>query len=429
MGTARVRFELSEPDIRTPAWGKYLQTIPVFNFRPHRKTSIRLDYERNAFTLDNQSSVIRVVDYGGESKIGMRMGFTIFRRDQVAAFRAMLAAARGKAVSFYIPSFTHDIVPRRDIRAVDGYIEAVPTGFFEAMARPHPTRWLIAVQLKGEDEPLYRAITNIIPIYDRIDRDWVVKVQSREETFVDTNGIFSKLGGPRLYPVLAGGMHVAIFSGSTGEFIGQFGYEIGWDETWEDPLPPDGELPAALLRWAANVTQLTDLLNSLQADSTIVIHTGPHFAALYSNWLTPGLTAAIERCGGSAEVLQNLKVCGNYMLLGTPDLGAGKGIERRAGETDYAHSDQDDIEYLVELQNGRPIAIEGEPRVPIVAERFVLDAPLPAIAVDEVERISFVTQARLDQDSVEIEHVTAGSHAIKVPLVVRQFYNRRIREM
>lgn len=425
VGTTSVRFELSEPDIRTPAWGRYFEDIPVFTFKPNRRTPIQLEYSRNSYVLDNNTSAIRVTDLSGESKIGMRMAFTIFQRPNVAAFRSMLAAARGRAASFYLPSFTRDILPRKPIIPSDGYIESHPVGFHAAMARPHPTRWKIMIEPADGGEPLFREVTNIVPVHRRVDRSYQVRVQSRPETIITSNGIFPAGGGFRLYSVLSGGMHVAIFSGSTGEFIGQFGFAIGWEDEWIDPVPPEEELPAAEARWAANVESLTALLNSLLPDSTIVIHTGPHFAALMPNWLTPDLIAAIERCGGTQEALENIKLCGNYMLLGVPELGAGKGIERRSGDTNHAHSSDDDINFLVELQNGRPIAIEGEPRVPLVAERFVLDSPLPYMDVDDIERISFISLARLDQDAVEIRHVTAGSYAAEVSLVARQHFNRR----
>jgi hypothetical protein len=60
-------------------------------------------------------------------------------------------------------------------------------------------------------------------------------------------------------------------------------------------------------------------------------------------------------------------------------------------------------------------------------DRFRLDAVLPALTRSQIARISFVSEARFDQDSFEIQHVSNTSVAIKTACVIRQLGERRMR--
>lgn len=416
VGIAQVRFELTMPDVWAPSWGDYIGDVPMFQFRPDRKQDIQLDYTRKSFLLDNSAGVIQVTDWSGEPKIGMKMGFTFFGRDRVTAFRRMLAAARGRAVEFYTPTFTHDIVPRADIDGSTPYLEAQPMGYTETMTRPQPTRLIIMVEPADGSAPIYRNIVNVEPVFERVLRDYVFRYTSLHgggEYVPITgqgNGIYRLSGGNRLYELVSG-FNLTAFDGSTGLPV--------WHDTFEitalDPVQVEQARDA-----------LIATLNALTPDLVIVLHTARHFNGGANPWeeiFTPELIAAIQRCGGTAATLANFKTCAGYMLLGVPGIGTGRGIERYAGEIDYDPAAT--IEYVFRLHNGRPIAIEGVPDEKLIGERFTLDDPLPAMTRAEIGRISFTTPARLDQDSVELHHVTSGSRAVETSLVLRQFLNRR----
>jgi hypothetical protein len=76
-------------------------------------------------------------------------------------------------------------------------------------------------------------------------------------------------------------------------------------------------------------TTLTDYLNSLTPSVIVVIATWDE----PQNNVTAGLIAAIKRCGGSSNFPSFINLRGAYVLLGIPDIGQGKGIERYKGDT------------------------------------------------------------------------------------------------
>jgi hypothetical protein len=81
-------------------------------------------------------------------------------------------------------------------------------------------------------------------------------------------------------------------------------------------------------------TTLTNYLNSLTPSVIVVIATWdePKYDG-GSNPLPAGLIAAIKRCGGSSNFPSFINLRGAYVLLGIPDIGQGKGIERYKGDT------------------------------------------------------------------------------------------------
>jgi hypothetical protein len=61
-----------------------------------------------------------------------------------------------------------------------------------------------------------------------------------------------------------------------------------------------------------------------------------------------------------------------------------------------------------------------------VAEMLSLDVQLPEMDMSEVKRVSFVTEARFNQDAFEILHKTNQQAAVDVTLTFRQAFNPRV---
>lgn len=165
VGTAQVRFELVQPDVRQGSFGNPQNTIPLFRFTPDRSTLIDLDYDRKAYMLDNESSIVQFRDVGGDGRAIMKLGMRLFGRSQVASFRRFIAAARGRAVAFYSPTFTQDLTLLADVAEGQEYIDAEPVGFYAAMDRPQPTRLMLRIDY-DYDLVMYCTIVNIEPRYD-----------------------------------------------------------------------------------------------------------------------------------------------------------------------------------------------------------------------------------------------------------------------
>lgn len=61
----------------------------------------------------------------------------------------------------------------------------------------------------------------------------------------------------------------------------------------------------------------------------------------------------------------------------------------------------------------------------LTAEVLILAAPLPAITLSDLKRISFVCETRFNQDSFEIYHPTNGQAEVEIACVLRQATNPR----
>lgn len=101
-------------------------------------------------------------------------------------------------------------------------------------------------------------------------------------------------------------------------------------------------------------------LNALTADRVVVVYT---YDEPRANRLTGGLEAAMYRCGASRSVFgapdSAFRSRSAYILVGIPGIGEGAGIERYAGATDgdpLAY-----CEYSLQLVNGRPVGMGGNP--------------------------------------------------------------------
>jgi hypothetical protein len=74
-------------------------------------------------------------------------------------------------------------------------------------------------------------------------------------------------------------------------------------------------------------------------------------------------------------------------------------------------------------EEGLPVNYETD----LWYDRFLLDAALPTLPRWQIARISFVSEARFDQDAFELQHVSNSSVAIKTACVIRQLGERRFR--
>lgn len=162
--TARVqvRFDLVEPDPRTPSWGNEFDNTGFFNFIPNRVEPIQMNYSRVTFTLDNESSAPLITDPGRETQIDMGATFMFRGRNEVTRFRNFLAAARGQAVGFYMMTYTDDIEIAEPISHENDWIAVEDSSYSSYMDHPQPVRLLIGLWTYQHGW-LIRAITGVEP--------------------------------------------------------------------------------------------------------------------------------------------------------------------------------------------------------------------------------------------------------------------------
>lgn len=116
------------------------------------------------------------------------------------------------------------------------------------------------------------------------------------------------------------------------------------------------------------------------------------------------------------------------------DIPAGNFIETLpAGFTDYLDPLQPIRRTIVIFfRNGNPPEyrqITGSEKIfesgKHARDRIYLDEPLNEIPRSMILRISYATPTRLDQDSIELQHLVGNLAAVRTTLVMRQLYDRR----
>ena len=157
VGSMQIRFDLKEPDRRFAGdWG---YCAPLWRFKIDRGTALTLDYERNSYTLDSELGPVQVTNPGDRAFVNSRFAVQVRGRQNMYELRQFIAAARGKAVRFYAPSFTRDIFPVSNLAGAS--FDCTVTGFAESMPAPQWARKIIAIVFNDGSPTIYRNIIGV----------------------------------------------------------------------------------------------------------------------------------------------------------------------------------------------------------------------------------------------------------------------------
>lgn len=168
VGLVSLRFTIddSEPANFTPSWG---YCAPVFRFRVDRGTDITFGYDRStAFVESDDMGPVDVYDPEQRERITVRAGMQLRGRDEVVAFRKFIDMARGRAIRFWMPSFTADMQAVADING--DYIDVRGAGFFDYLRSQQEFRLWLAIEFSDGRPVIYREIDGFAKISDTIDR-------------------------------------------------------------------------------------------------------------------------------------------------------------------------------------------------------------------------------------------------------------------
>jgi hypothetical protein len=154
--TLRIAIRDTESYTPTPSWSHF---VPLFRFDVDRNGTVDIDHERKVFRIDNQVGKDNVFDPGHVDRVKTKVRAQLHGRSKVWQMRKFIAAARAKAIRFWAPSFTHDIVLAQDIGG--DVIEVLPSGFFDATMNRQDSRVLIRVDFADGRPPLYRKVISV----------------------------------------------------------------------------------------------------------------------------------------------------------------------------------------------------------------------------------------------------------------------------
>lgn len=157
IGSMQIRFDLKDPDTRFEGdWG---YSAPLWRFKIDRGTALTIEYDRTTYTMDNDSGPVLVSNPGNRAHVSSRFSVLARGRQHLYELRQFIAAAKGRAVRFYAPSFTADIYPLDDISGT--YFDAEITGFSDAMEYPQWARKIIAIVFNDGSPTIYRSVIGV----------------------------------------------------------------------------------------------------------------------------------------------------------------------------------------------------------------------------------------------------------------------------
>lgn len=180
----------------------------------------------------------------------------------------------------------------------------------------------------------------ITTIESRLNRVVNYQVQAKgSSAAIGAFGFFAE-NGTQIY----GGIrsyNLIVLNGATGAVISTAGYDVfGVGEQ------------------GGTAATLAAALNALGSDKVVVLFT---YDEPQTHRTDSGLDAAMYRCGASRAVFGSavFKFRSAYILVGIPGIGEGMGVERYVGAVDYDAGAW--IDYQLQLINGRPVALGGNP--------------------------------------------------------------------
>jgi hypothetical protein len=170
VGTVAMRFSLTDPDKWVvPAWGHCGQ---LFCFKIDRSSPVTMNFERLAYTTDNETGRPSVTDPGGRTRYVQQSRLTLRGRSEVYSYRAFLAQARGRALRFWMPTMTQDLQHLGDPTGASFDIQDIDLK--RTFANPQDAATTIGIIFKDRTRPaIYRNVTQ------------VTKIAGGERVFVD----------------------------------------------------------------------------------------------------------------------------------------------------------------------------------------------------------------------------------------------------
>lgn len=132
----------------------------VLEINPNRNGTGKVDYNRLAQLADNKTGKRTYDDRAGVSIPTHSFSWFASSKAEIAALKVWIAARKGQAVPFWIPTYSRDLILASDIQANDSAIVVQDTSYVRFMF-PYISRQHIAL-IKTDGTFLTRQVTTAI---------------------------------------------------------------------------------------------------------------------------------------------------------------------------------------------------------------------------------------------------------------------------
>jgi phage baseplate assembly protein gpV len=157
--TASIRFEIEDSESAwfTPSWGN---CSPVWGFTFDRGQQISVAHDRvTAYVVNDEYGPVDVYDLDQKTRLNLRGAITLIGRAATFGFRQFIDMARGRAVRFWMPSFTSDVQAVSTIGGTTLTIKSV--GYADYMKTDQDYRGKVVVEYRDGNSPSYADVESV----------------------------------------------------------------------------------------------------------------------------------------------------------------------------------------------------------------------------------------------------------------------------
>ena len=143
-------------------------TFDVLEIEPNSRDQSPDGFTRSFVRLDPGLGEVSVDDQGGTPIMSHSFSWFLDGRTNIDAFRTFIAARRGKAVPFWLPSWRQDLVLNTDLLSSDTVFLINFTGYTKFLFQSNARRYVVFLMPNGTK--IYRKITAALDMLDGTER-------------------------------------------------------------------------------------------------------------------------------------------------------------------------------------------------------------------------------------------------------------------
>lgn len=158
-GTTSIRFDIEDTEGSwfTPSWGA---VASLWSFAFDRGQQISVAHDRaTAYVMNDEYGPVDVYDLDQKTRLNIRGAVTLRGRAMTFAFRRFVEMTRGRAVRFWMPSFTADVQAVSSVGGTTLTIRSI--GAADYMKTDQDYRGKLRLELLDGSAPVYAEVQSV----------------------------------------------------------------------------------------------------------------------------------------------------------------------------------------------------------------------------------------------------------------------------
>lgn len=157
----RITFRVTDNDsdlADTTGWSQYNSKVLLDDCNVMTRDTLEEEFEQEVIVIDSESGQSTQDSPWATNRRAHTKTFRAVGKAGLWAVRQLVHALRGRQVSFYLPSFTHDMQADSNLVMGSNQLDIVNIGYTQ-FVRQRPGKNVIRIEFNNGDPPLIRAVT------------------------------------------------------------------------------------------------------------------------------------------------------------------------------------------------------------------------------------------------------------------------------